>query len=187
MDEFNNIPYFRRFKESDAPIFIQNLEIEKVYEHMRAEFPRTRNEVKDFIIASEKGETNNFAIEYKDSLVGMISLFHKNGEPGSFEIGCMWIFKQFLGLGIATYETKKFVIKAFDEYKASKVYICTYEENKAPQRIISNMGFIFYSYSWYKNNKKLCYYEMTRKQFEKNREIFEVTWEDHRRKLSPNL
>lgn len=133
---------------------------------MRDSFPRTLEEVYEFVEASETGRTEDYAIEYENTLVGGISICKMNDDLKSYEIGCMWIRESYRRNGIAKTATCKLAKRIFNDFGVSWAVIRVLNSNQYVKKIVMDMGFVYNPnrnviYPTKTGPKLLCFYQTT--------------------------
>ena len=135
----------RPFRMNDADRITELANNEKISRNLRDGFPHpyTRKDAEKFINhCLAMPVTTFFAIEYKGSYVGNISLnpcfdvYRKSAEIGYF------LGEPFWNKGIATKAVNLITEFGFRELKLARIHTGVYEYNPASQRVLEKCGYV---------------------------------------------
>ncbi len=94
-------------------------------------------------IALTSEDQRIFAITYKEKLAGVIGLHRqKDVYRLTAEIG-YWLGEPYWNMGIATRAAKLATYHGITRMGLLRIYACTYDFNKASQRVLEKAGYIF--------------------------------------------
>lgn len=131
----------RNLKEKDANKMFEWMTDPEMYCNFQFDPEKVSLEgCKEFIKSTLNDETNkHFAIvDEEDVYCGTISIKNINDKNGEYAISVM---KEYHGLGIAEFATKKILDISFNELNLNKVYLNVLSENKRAIKFYEKMGF----------------------------------------------
>jgi RimJ/RimL family protein N-acetyltransferase len=161
----------RSLSMDDIPVLTQLANNKKIWVNLRDIFPHpyTEEDARIFIRRC-MGENPKltFAIEYQNSLTGVIGLvLQSDVYRFSAEIG-YWIGEPYWNKGIATRAVNSLVDYGFQSLHLQRIFTGVFDHNKASQRVLEKCGFTLEgiaSKAIFKNNRFLDEYKyaLTRK------------------------
>ena len=156
----------RPFRKTDIPKFYARIKKDQIAKNLRKYFPRTYVEVKALVKASRSGKSKDYAVEFKGYLAGVISLIPVEGDPNSFELGCLWIAKRWRKRGLSELVICKLARQAFEKLGATKVCTRIFNCNEFVKELVLKLGFVYNpEHNCMMEHAEiielLCFYEMT--------------------------
>lgn len=134
----------RPFNKQDTHQLIQFLNNKKIWDNVRdlLPFPYTEQHAIDFITSAEnQNPTLTFAIEFKGSLIGCISLVKQTDVYKlSAEIG-YWIGEPYWGKGLATQAVKLITHYGLENLQLIRIHTGVFSFNKSSQRVLEKAGY----------------------------------------------
>lgn len=134
----------RPFALSDIERLAQLANNKNVWDNLRDYIPHPYSEkdAEEYIIfCNNQNPMTNFAIEYKDELVGSIGLIlQKDVYRKSAEIG-YWIGEPFWGKGIVTKAVELMVEYGFQNLDIIRIFTGVFDFNIGSQKVLEKNGF----------------------------------------------
>ncbi len=140
----NQVVKLRPLKVSDKFHLAQFANNKKIYDNVRDHFPFPYSEdnAESFInLTTEEDPKQNFGIEYKGDLCGVIGLIlKKDVYRKTAEIG-YWIGEPYWGKGIATKAVELITEYGFDELNLVRIYAGVFDFNIESMKVLEKNGF----------------------------------------------
>lgn len=134
----------RPFRKTDEDELAKYLNNKKIWDQLRDYLPHpySTKDARDHIERSiNDNPTQNFAIDYKNELVGSISLvLQEDVYRHSAETG-FWIAEPFWGKGIATAAIKHIIDYGFNQLGIVRIYASVMQNNIASMKALVKAGF----------------------------------------------
>ena len=136
----------RSFEDHDAAAMAEYVSNPNVTRMLAARFPSpyTERHAKAWIdLCHLEAEPVNFAIAYKNELIGGIGLTVQRGaRRRAAEVG-FWLAEEYWGKGIATEALQAFTDYAFSQFDLIRLFAYVFEGNVASTRVLEKVGFTF--------------------------------------------
>ena len=140
--ELSNGCILRKWNTSDVDSFLIGSNDPEVSKNLRPEFPRTREQIIEFIKnASLKSQVQDFAIVKGENLVGGISFIYNEGS--SIELSCLWIAEVYRGNGIAKNVLKAMIRYVMKKYPGYLIIGKVYDFNIQEKQMVKEIGFMY--------------------------------------------
>lgn len=134
----------RRVTPLDTHALVCNANNKKIWDNMRDSFPYpyTIGDAKTFVNLVNKDESQiTMAIDYKDKLIGTISLIFKNDVyKKSAEIG-YWIGEKYWLKGVGTIAVEYMTRYGFEILKLHRIYAEVFENNVGSMLVLEKNGY----------------------------------------------
>lgn len=136
----------RSFEDQDAAAMAEHVSNPNVTRMLAARFPSpyTERHAKAWIdLCHLEAEPVNFAIVYKNQLVGGIGLTVQRGaRRRAAEVG-FWVAEDYWGKGIATEALRAFTGYAFSRFDLIRLFAYVFEGNFGSTRVLEKVGFTY--------------------------------------------
>ena len=139
----NNEVTIRVLKISDKTQLVLLANNKKIWDNVRDYFPHpySENDAETFLKSQNKGQQQNFAIEYNGEFCGVIGLIlQKDVYRKSAELG-YWIGEPFWGKGIATKAVELIVTFGFTDLKLTRIFAGAFEYNIGSMKVLEKNSF----------------------------------------------
>lgn len=134
----------RNWQKKDIKSLSRNANNRKIWDNLRDQFPYPYTELAAkqwIVIANQDMPLTNFAIVYKDTVVGGVGIIKKSDVfRFSAEIG-YWLGERYWNKGIATKAVKAMIHYAFENFDINRLFAHVFETNIASKRVLHKCGF----------------------------------------------